>query len=110
MQTCTFKTLYRGTCGYVVRCQACHYYQVAAGTTCITLAAEDFYRLKQLTDDACRQLDHSKPPHVKGYAIGTPYSGVEFIFTATELVQLRDMLDAAADEDKALYMMALFEK
>ncbi len=110
MQTCTFETLYRSASGYVVHCRACNYYQVAAGTTCITLAPEDFTRLQQLTEDACRQLDHSKPPHVKGYAIGTPYYGVEFIFTASELVQLRDMLDAAADEAKALYMMGLFEK
>jgi hypothetical protein len=110
MQTCTFETLYRGACGYVVRCRACNYYQIAAGTTCITIAAEDFNRLQKLTEDACRQVDDSKPPHVKGYAIGTPYCGVEFIFTASELLQFREMIDAAADEAKALYMMGLFEK
>jgi len=108
---CTFDTLYIDNDGYVVRCADCNHYQVAAGGLCITISAEEFVHLKWLANDACRYVDENNSiACAKSFAIGTPFYGVDFLFTPGELMAFCHMLEAAEDEAKALTLMAMFKK
>lgn len=108
MESCNFEFLYSGEEGYVVKCIQCNHYQVAFGTTMLTLDEEAyavFYRQIKY-----RALEFYSPEayHSKCVIIATPDQHVHLILTPIELNRLYYMMGQADNESKALGMLQLF--
>lgn len=110
---CNFNKLALTNHGYVVCCSDCGYYQLAFGTTLLTLSEEDFNALIQTVsaqvkkmgdcDTACFSDDS------KNIIVSAPSNQCCFILTCNELKLFYEMLDNADNEIKAISLLKLFK-
>ncbi|HEX5154763.1 MAG TPA: DUF6686 family protein [Parafilimonas sp.] len=105
---CEFEHLYFGDDGYVIRCKNCCHYQVVFITTLITLTESDFLNLQKIVVNKCRYIDEDFRNNTKSIIVETPVSGICFILTAKEALQLQEMLEKADTEMKALALIKMF--
>ena len=112
---CEFQKLSFSEHGYVVRCQECGHYQLAFGTTMLTLSNEDFKTLHGIVQQkylsVCKNeaCVHEYGAEAKSVVISTPFTGMCIVVTRKELNHLNSMMENADNEIQALIMMELFK-
>ena len=105
---CEFQSLYFNDDGYVVRCRHCEHYQLAFGSTMLTLEQKDFEAICKMVKDKSSEEDFSFPKHSKCVVIPTPYYGLYMLLTKNEANRFNEILEEADNEAKALCLLSLF--
>lgn len=110
---CNFNKLAFTNHGYVVSCSDCGYYQLAFGTTLLTLSQEDFDCLTRSVYEQLKEVEADGETcfsdDTKNVIIATSANQCCFILTKRELQLFYKMLDNADNEIKALSLLKLFE-
>lgn len=105
---CEFQSLYFNDDGYVVRCKQCNCYQLAFGTTLITLTQQDFKAICKTAKYKCIEEDFSFSKHSKCVVIPTPSCGLFLLFTREEAIRFNEILEEADNEEKVQRLLSLF--
>jgi hypothetical protein len=105
---CQFQSLYFDDDGYVVRCKQCDHYQIAFGSTMLTLAQKDFETICQIVKHKCAEENFEFAGHAKCIIIPTPSGGVHLLLTKEEANRFNDILEEADNEAKAQCLISLF--
>jgi hypothetical protein len=107
---CEFQSLYFNDDGYVVRCKQCGYYQLAFGSTMLTLAKKDFEAICKMIRHKCNEADFSVSEHSKCVVIPTPSYGMYMLLTKNEANRFNEILEEADNEEKAQCLLSLFNQ
>lgn len=105
---CEFQSLYFNDDGYVVRCKQCGCYQLAFGSTMLTLTKKGFETFCKMVKHKCNERDFLFSEHSKCVVIPTPSNGVYMLLTKNEVNQLNEILEEADNEEKAQCLLSLF--
>jgi len=62
--------------GYVVWCKGCSFYQLAFGSTTLTLAKNDLRNLAEVIKYKCSVADSPNCPHGKTIILPTAHEGI----------------------------------
>jgi hypothetical protein len=104
---CQFQSLYYSNHGYVVRCGECACFQIAVGTTMLTLNEEDFGMLLSIVEYKCKEASGSSPL-LRNIIIPTIASEVCLLLTSEEAHRFLYMLDQADSELRYNSLRGLF--
>jgi hypothetical protein len=107
---CEFQSLYFNGDGYVVRCRHCGYYQLAFGSTLLTLVKKDFEAICELVKYKCSEDDFSFSENSKSVIIPTSSFGVHMLLTKKEANRLNKILEEAGNEEIAQSLIRLFNQ
>lgn len=105
---CNFQYLFKGNEGYIVRCKDCGQYQLAFGTTMLTLTQLDYETLYGILESKSSMNVEVHSEHTKCMIIPTPAYGLYLILTKKVVDTLCCMLEKAECELKALSLLSLF--
>lgn len=107
---CEFQSLYYDDDGYVVVCKDCGYYQLAFGSTMLSLSAEDYIKLCKIVRNKYNYVDFTASENTRNVVIPTPSQGLYLLLTRNEANRLYEILEEADTEEKARSLMALFNQ
>jgi hypothetical protein len=107
---CEFQSLYFNNDGYVVRCKQCGHYQIAFGSTMLTLVKKDFEAICKMVKYKSSEKDSSFSEHSKCVVIPTPSYGLHMLLTKNEANRFNEILEEADNEAKALCLLSLFNQ
>ncbi len=79
----------------MVRCKQCGYYQVAFGTTCLSLTPNQFTGYKNLIEDYYTMYKDDECENTKCIHIPTPVKALTQLYTLKELARLIALLEHA---------------
>ncbi len=105
---CNFQYLYKGNEGYIVKCKDCGQYQLAFGTSMLTLSQLDYETLYGILLSKSSLHIDAHTEHTKSIVIPTPAYGLFLILTKKEVALLCSMLEKAECELKALCLLSMF--
>jgi hypothetical protein len=106
---CEFLSLYYKDDGYVVQCKDCSYYQLAFGSTMLSLSPEDFEMLTRVVRNKFNEIDFNFSENARNVVIPTPSHGLFMLLTKEEANRFHEILEAADTEAKAQQMLAMFQ-
>ncbi len=107
---CQFQSLSFNDDGYIIRCSECKYYQVAFGSTLLTLSAHDFIAFCKTVKYKCNEEDYALTEHTKSVIIPTPYFGLSMFLSRDETRRFCEILEEADNEASALSLIGLFNE
>jgi len=107
---CEFNQFYFSEEGYVAYCKNCKYFQLAFGSTLLTLTESDFNVLHNLTEQLIVARNDYVDEEIKQVIIPTPYPGMNMLLTIKELRQLDIMLEEAENEMASQALLTLFNE
>jgi hypothetical protein len=106
---CQFQSLYFNDDGYVVYCKKCNRYQLAFGSSLLTLKPGDFTVFCNVVKRKCREEhDFSTAEHSKTVVIPTPCNGMYMLLTKKEARLFHRILEEADTEMKTQQLLGLF--
>lgn len=106
---CRFQSLYFNDDGYVVYCKQCNRYQLAFGSTLLTLKPHDFIVFCNVVKTKCREEnDLSGAEHSKTVVIPAPCDGMYMLLTKKEAHLFHRILEEADTEMKTQQLLGLF--
>lgn len=108
---CNYKTwFHKNDVGYVVQCTTCGRMQVAFNIIVINLTESDFTGFRQSISETFQLYKDTVNENVKCIMISTPFSGLSFFLTITELKEFAYVLEAADNEMKVYQFIEAFNK
>jgi len=106
---CEFRSLYYGDDGYVVQCKDCNYYQLAFGSTMLSVSPKDFETLSDVVKNKYNEIDLDFAENSRNIVIPTPSYGICMLLTKEEANRFHEILEAADTEGKVQQIMALLQ-
>jgi hypothetical protein len=92
---CNYQVLSHNCYGYVVCFKHCNHFQVAFGTTVLSLTEAEYNQLNyNIKTQKFLQFDNSSP-HQKNIKINTPSASISLVLSFNELANLIDLIEEA---------------
>lgn len=106
---CDFDTLYFGNDGYVARCKECERFQIAFGTSVLTLNQLEFEAMTRQINSKLIAAQNDISGCCKNILLVTPSQYVQMCVTKDEALRFQKMMEDADTEMQTLAMLKMFE-
>src|SRR5687767_5693777 len=105
---CQFQHLYNNDAGYIIRCKDCRYYQVLFNGIVLSLNEREYQKFLDIIASCENDIALDEEQH--NLFIPTPRQGVHLFLSANEINELKQMMESADSENKALSLLELFHR
>ena len=105
---CDFNNLSADENGFILQCKSCRNYQIGFGSVLFSLNKTDYKKFCLMIADISEKDFNHERSNTRHIVIPTPYYGVNLLLCKFEILQLKDLINSAEQEEVTRSMLALF--